>query len=214
MGFKGTMNCICLAVATLLVAACQSSNAPLIPTEGATLISQPENKMSHCASTVIRPNGEVWCAYYRDLVGNVEDPINTTIEIVLSRFNISKWQSPEIVHTTLFKAGDKLGDFTQGNYAAYDPILFEVDGAMRCIVQAFEDGESCLAAFDIDLASGKPINRMMRCSLTYATEEGNKTVPLKASALPTAFLNFLFPVLRWNWQRLPLVWKVPALPRV
>lgn len=189
MSFNGTINGICLAVATLLVAACQSSNAPLIPTEGATLISQPENKMSHCASTVIRPNGEVWCAYYRDLVGNVEDPINTTIEIVLSRFNISEWQSPEIVHTTLFKAGDKLGDFTQGNYAAYDPILFEVDGAMRCIVQAFEDEESCLAAFDIDLASGKPLDKMMRCTLTYATKNGNKSVPFKASALRDLYIQ-------------------------
>jgi hypothetical protein len=80
--------------------------------------------MSHCASTAILSNGEVWCAYYRDLEGNVEAPVNTSIEIVLSRFNIEKWQSPEITHTTLFKAGDKLGDFTQGNYAAYDPVLF------------------------------------------------------------------------------------------
>jgi hypothetical protein len=125
----------------------------------------------------------VWCAYYRDLEGNVEDPVNTSIEIVLSRFNIEKWQSPEITHTTLFKAGDKLGDFTQGNYAAYDPVLFEVDGAMRCIVQAFEDGESCLAAFDIDRTSGTPLDKMMRCTLTYATENGTKTAPLKASAL-------------------------------
>ena len=189
MGFRGAINAICLAVVAVCVTACQSSCAPLITAEDATLISQPENKMSHCASTVIRSNGEVWCAYYRDLVGNVEDPINTTIEIVLSRFDINEWQSPEIVHTTLFKAGDKLGDFTQGDYAAYDPILFEVDGAMRCIVQAFEEGESCLAAFDIDLTSGKPLDKMMRCTLTYATENGNKSVPLKASALRELYMQ-------------------------
>ena len=182
MSIKGVINGICLAVVALATA-CQSSSAPLISTEGATLISQAENKMSHCASTAILSDGEVWCAYYRDLVGNAEDPVNTTIEIVLSRFNINEWQSPEIAHTTLFKAGDKLGDFAQGNYAAYDPILFEVNDAMRCIVQAFEDGESCLAAFDIDRTSGTPLDKMMRCTLTYATDNGNKTVPLKASAL-------------------------------
>ena len=182
MSIKGVINGICLAVVALATA-CQSSSAPLISAEGATLLSQAENKMSHCASTAILSNGEVWCAYYRDLVGNVEDPVNTSIEIVLSRFNIEKWQSPEITHTALFKAGDKLGDFTQGNYAAYDPVLFEVDGAMRCIVQACEDGESCLAAFDIDRTSGTPLDKMMRCTLTYATENGTKTAPLKASAL-------------------------------
>ena len=189
MCFRGTISGFCFAVITLVTACKSTSTAPLISTEGATLISQAENKMSHCASTVIRPNGEVWCAYYRDLVGNVEDPVNTSIEIVLSRFNINEWQSPEITHTTLFKAGDTLGDFTQGDYAAYDPILFEVNGAMRCIVQAFEEGESCLAAFDIDLTSGKPLDKMMRCTLTYPTNNGNKTVPLKASALRDLYIQ-------------------------
>ena len=188
MSIKGVINGICLA-AVAFATACQSSSAPLISAEEAVLISQPENKMSHCASTAILSDGEVWCAYYRDLVGNVEDPVNTTIEIVLSRFNINEWQSPEIAHTTLFKAGNRLGDFTQGDYAAYDPILFEVGGAMRCIVQAFEDGESCLAAFDIDLTSGTPLDKMMRCTLTYATENGNKTVPLKASALRELYVQ-------------------------
>ena len=209
MVIKGVINVICLAVVTLFVTACQNSSRPLISAEGATLVSQPENKMSHCASTVIRPNGEVWCAYYRDLVGNIEDPVNTSIEIVLSRFNINEWQSPKILHTTLFKAGDRLGDFTQGDYAAYDPILFEVDGVMRCIVQAFEDGESCLAAFDIDLASGKPLDRMMRCTLTYATENDNITVPLKASALQelyarngtTSFKNYERPLIDKQFVR-------------
>ena len=170
-------------VALSLFSACASRSVSIFDADKAVLVSDPENRMSHCASTHIFPDGEAWVAHYRDLVGNVEDPVNTTIEIVLSRFNIEKWQSPEITHTTLFKAGDKLGDFTQGNYAAYDPVLFEVDGAMRCIVQAFEDGESCLAAFDIDRTSGTPLDKMMRCTLTYATENGTKTAPLKASAL-------------------------------
>ena len=189
MRLKRAINGICLVAMTLFVVACQSSSAPLISAEGATLISQPENKMSHCASTHIFPNGEVWVAHYRDLEGNVEDPVNTSIEIVLSRFDIDEWQSPTIRHTTLFKAGDRLGDFTQGNYAAYDPILFEVEGAMRCIVQAFEDGESCLVAFDIDLTSGLPLDRMMRCRLTYTSDEGEKSVPLKASALRELYIQ-------------------------
>lgn len=209
MVFDRTIKGICLAVVATIATACHSTTAVLFPTEKAVLISQAENKMSHCASTAIRPDGEVWCAHYRDLVGNVEDPVNTTIEIVLSRFNINEWQSPKIAHTTLFKAGDKLGDFTQGNYAAYDPILFEVDGAMRCIVQAFEEGESCLAAFDIDITSGKPLDKMMRCTLTYPTEKGNKTVPLKASALrdlyaqngTTSFKNYERPLIDKQFVR-------------
>lgn len=172
-----------LIVVAFTAMACSTSKCCPIDAGNATLVSEPENLMSHCASTIITNEGEVWCAYYRDLAGNVEDPVNTTIEIVLSRFSIESWQSPQITHTRLFKAGDKLGDFTQGDYAAYDPVLFDGDGAMRCIIQAFENGESCLAAFDIDRTSGTPLDRMMRCTLTYPTEQGSVTVPLKASAL-------------------------------
>lgn len=178
-----TIRKLLLIVVALGAMACGRGVHCPIDASNATLISEPENLMSHCASTIITEEGEVWCAYYRDLVGNVEDPVNTTIEIVLSRFNIADWQTPQITHTRLFKAGDRLGDFTQGDYAAYDPVLFDGDGAMRCIIQAFEGGESCLAAFDIDHTSGTPLDKMMRCTLTYPTENGNKTVPLKASAL-------------------------------
>jgi hypothetical protein len=134
------------------------------------VVSDPNNLMSHCASTHIFPDGEVWVTHYRDCEGNIEDPIKLSIEIVLSRFDIKEWQSPKIRHTHLFKAGERLGDFQQGEYAAYDPVLFEVDGTMRCIIQAFENDESCLAAFEIDRASGTPLDRMMRCTLTYPTE--------------------------------------------
>ena len=174
---------ITLIATALFAAACGGNGRCPIDASRATLVSESENLMSHCVSTIITNEGEVWCAYYRDLAGNVEDPVNTTIEIVLSRFSIESWQSPQITHTRLFKAGDKLGDFTQGDYAAYDPVLFDGDGAMRCIIQAFENGESCLAAFDIDRTSGTPLDRMMRCTLTYPTEQGSVTVPLKASAL-------------------------------
>ena len=173
---------ISLVVLTAL-AACGSHSASPFDAKKATLVSDPENRMSHCASTYIFPDGEVWVAHYRDLEGNIEDPVNTSIEIVLSRFDIKEWQSPTIRHTQLFKAGAKLGDFQQGNYAAYDPVLFEVEGAMRCIIQAFKNGESCLAAFDIDRTSGTPTDRMMRCTLPYQTESGEVTVPLKASDL-------------------------------
>ena len=170
-------------VALLLLSACASRSASLFDADKAVVVSDPNNLMSHCASTHIFPDGEVWVAHYRDLEGNIEDPVNTSIEIVLSRFDIKEWQSPTIRHTQLFKAGAKLGDFHQGNYAAYDPVLFEVEGAMRCIIQAFENEESCLAAFDIDRTSGTPTDKMMRCTLTYQTESGEVTVPLKASAL-------------------------------
>ena len=167
----------------MLLSACASRSASLFDADKAVVVSDPNNLMSHCASTHIFPDGEVWVAHYRDLEGNIEDPVNTSIEIVLSRFDIKEWQSPTIRHTQLFKAGAKLGDFHQGNYAAYDPVLFEVEGAMRCIIQAFENEESCLAAFDIDRTSGTPTDKMMRCTLTYQTESGEVTVPLKASAL-------------------------------
>lgn len=170
-------------VALSLFSACASRSVSLFDADKAVLVSDPENRMSHCASTHIFPDGEVWVAHYRDREGNVEDPVNTTIEIVLSRFDIEEWQSPKIRHTQLFKAGAKLGDFQQGDYAAYDPVLFEVNGAMRCIIQAFENGESCLAAFDIDRTNGTPTDKMMRCTLTYQTDKGAVTIPLKGSAL-------------------------------
>ncbi|MBQ5647974.1 MAG: hypothetical protein IIV16_02485 [Alistipes sp.] len=170
-------------VAICLFSACASHSVSIFDADKAVLVSGPENRMSHCASTHIFPDGEVWVAHYRDLEGNVEDPVNTTIEIVLSRFNMEEWQSPKIRHTQLFKAGAKLGDFQQGDYAAYDPVLFEVNGAMRCIIQAFENGESCLAAFDIDRTNGTPTDKMMRCTLTYQTDNGAVTIPLKGSAL-------------------------------
>lgn len=170
-------------LALLAFSACTTRSTTPIDAEKAVLVSDPSNLMSHCASTHIFPNGEVWVAHYRDCDGNIEDPINTSIEIVLTRFDIKEWQSPKISHTRLFKAGAKLGDFQQGDYAAYDPVLLEVEGAMRCVIQAFEDNESSLTAFDIDRKSGTPIDKMMRCTLTYPTENGAVTIPLKTSAL-------------------------------
>ena len=169
-----------------LLSACATHSTSPIDAEKAVVISDPKNLMSHCPSTHIFPDGEVWVAHYRDSVGNIEDPLKLSIEVVLSRFDIKDWQSPEILHTHLFKAGETLGDFTQGDYAAYDPILFDADGTMRCIIQALEkgDNDSCLAAFEIDRESGTPRDNMMRCTLTYSTKDGDvRSVPFKASAL-------------------------------
>ena len=192
-------------VAVFVCSACTWHSASPIDADSASLVSDPENKMSHCASTHIFPDGEVWVAHYRDLEGNIEDPVKLSIEIVLSRFDIEEWQAPKIRHTRLFKAGAKLGDFQQGQYAAYDPVLFEVDGTMRCIIQAFEENESCLAAFDIDHTSGTPTDKMMRCTLTYPTDNGNKTVPLKASALRDFYERH--GVAEWTNYERPLIDK-------
>ncbi len=192
-------------IALLAFSACATRSVSPIDADKAVVVSDPNNLMSHCASTHIFPDGEIWVAHYRDCEGNIEDPVKLSIEIVLSRFDIKKWQSPEITHTRLFKAGERLGDFQQGQYAAYDPVLFEVGGTMRCIIQAFEDNESCLAAFDIDRKCGTPLDRMMRCSLTYSTENGAVTVPLKASALRDFYE--LQGVTEWTNYERPLIDK-------
>ena len=102
-------------IALSLFSACASHSVSIFDADKAVLVSDPENRMSHCASTHIFPDGEVWVAHYRDLEGNVEDPVNTTIEIVLSRFNIEEWQSPKIRHTQLFKAGSSFWFFFCSN---------------------------------------------------------------------------------------------------
>lgn len=153
------------------------SDFPIDATK-ATLISDPNNQMTHYTSTHVTKDGEIWIAYFRDLKNNVEDPNELTIEMVLSRFDIKKWRSPKIKHSSLLKVGGTIGSFNQGNSAPYDPILFDAGDKITCIYQAYEDGGNIYIAFTIDPESGTPVGEVERCTLTY-THNGEKfTVPL------------------------------------
>ncbi len=148
----------------------------------ATLISDPNNQMTHYTSTHITDKGEIWIAYYRDLNNNVEDPNNLTIEMVLSRFDIKKWQSPKIKHSSLLKVGGTIGSFNQGNSAPYDPILFDANGKVLCIYQAWEDDNNVYIAFEIDPKTGTPVGEIERCTFTYTYNGEKITVPFSAKA--------------------------------
>lgn len=146
----------------------------------ATLISDPNNQMTHYTSTHITDKGEIWIAYYRDLKNNVEDPNNLTIEMVLSRFDIKKWRSPKIKHSSLLTVGGNIGSFNQGNSAPYDPILFAANGKVLCIYQAWEDDNNIYIAFEIDPKTGTPVGEIERCTFTYTYNGEKITVPFSA----------------------------------
>ena len=146
----------------------------------ATLISDPNNQMTHYTSTHITDKGEIWIAYYRDLKNNVEDPNNLTIEMVLSRFDIKKWRSPKIKHSSLLTVGGNIGSFNQGNSAPYDPILFVANGKVLCIYQAWEDDNNVYIAFEIDPKTGTPVGEIERCTFTYTYNGEKITVPFSA----------------------------------
>ena len=146
----------------------------------ATLISDPNNQMTHYTSTHITDKGEIWIAYFRDLNNNVEDPSNITIEMVLSRFDIKKWRSPKIKHSSLLTVGGNIGSFNQGNSAPYDPILFAANGKVLCIYQAWEDDNNIYIAFEIDPKTGTPVGEIERCTFTYTYNGEKITVPFSA----------------------------------
>ena len=147
----------------------------------ATLVSEPENKMSHALSTLITDKGKVWVAYYCDKVNNVENPSYVTINLMLSRFDIRKWKSPKISHTRLVSPGETFDGYTQDMYAPYDPVLLKTESGIRCIFQGQEDGEADLMAFDIDPKSGTPGRKMSPCTLTFRDGEQTKTLPISTS---------------------------------
>lgn len=170
-----------LALATLSSSAhAPKSDFPIDATK-ATLISDPNNQMTHYTSTHITDKGEIWIAYFRDLKNNIEDPKELTIEMVMSRFDIKKWRSPKIKHSSLLTVGGNIGSYNQGNSAPYDPILFDAGDKVICIYQAYENEGNIYIAFTIDPETGTPVGEVERCTLTY-THNGEKvTVPLSKS---------------------------------
>ena len=156
------------------------ASAPVDATKS-VLVSEPDNKMTHAPATLITDKGEVWVAYYCDKVNNVENPSYTTINLMLSRFDIKRWQSPRIKHTRLVAPGEQFEGYKQDMFAPYDPVLFKTENGIRCIFQGQEDGEADLMAFDIDPKSGESLKKMTPCTLTFRDGEGTKTVPISTS---------------------------------
>lgn len=156
------------------------SDFPIDATK-ATLISDPNNQMTHYTSTHVTKDGEIWIAYFRDLNNNVEDPSYITIEMVLSRFDIKSWRSPKIKHSSLLKVGGTIGSYNQGNSAPYDPILFDAGDKVICIYQAYEDGGNIYIAFTINPETGTPVGEVERCTLTYTRNGEKVTVPISKS---------------------------------
>ena len=178
---------VILTLATLSASARTPKCLCPIDASKATLVSEPENKMSHALSTLITDKGEVWVAYYCDKVNNIENPSYVTINLMLSRFDIRKWKSPKISHTRLVSPGEAFDGYTQDMYAPYDPVLLKTESGIRCIFQGQEDGEADLMAFDIDPKSGTPGRKMFPCTLTFHDGEQTKTLPISTSGTQEYF---------------------------
>lgn len=117
----------------------ENAGFPFYP-EKATLISHPDNLMTHCASTIIRKNGDVFISQIRDQKNNHEDPKNKTIEVAISKFNIRKVATEKVTHTTLLKVGGQVGNFKQADgMPPYDTFLFNAEDKVRCIFFGYGD---------------------------------------------------------------------------
>lgn len=145
----------------------------------ASLVSEPTNLMTHTSAVHITDKGEVWTLYYRDQTNHIENPKFSTIELMLSRFDIKKWKSPKVEHTVLLKAGGSIGKFTQqDNRPPYDPKFFIDKNTIRCLFTGSDKDEWELMACDLDPKSGKPVGEVSRCTLTYLNNGEKVTIPI------------------------------------
>ncbi len=173
---------ITLFAINIVVARSPRTNFP-IDASKASLISDARNLMTHTSSVHITEKGEVWALYYRDLHNHIENPKFSTVELMLSRFNIKKWQSPQVEHTVLLKAGGSIGSFKQqSNRPPYDPKFFVADGKIRCIFSGSDKDEWELLICDLDPKSGNPVGEVSRCMLTYQHDGQKRTIPITPSA--------------------------------
>lgn len=173
-----------IAVLMLLVVGSVSARKegagfPFYP-EKATLISHPDNLMTHYASTIIRKNGDVFVGQIRDQKNNHEDPKNKTIEVAISKFNIKRVATDKVTHTTVLKVGGQVGNFKQADgVPPYDTFLFDAGDKVRCLFFGYG---SCwqLMAVDMDPKSCEFDHEVKQTTLTYTAEGEKTTVPMTA----------------------------------
>ena len=146
----------------------------------AMLVSHPDNKMTHCASTVIRKNGDVFVSQIRDQKNNHEDPKNNTIEVAISKFNLRNQKSEKVAHTTVVRAGGQVGNFKQAEgVPPYDTFLFDAGDKIRCLFFGYGDCWQ-LMVVDMDPKSCKFDNDVKQTTLTYTANGSKTTVPITA----------------------------------
>lgn len=148
--------------------------------EKAMLVSHPDNQMTHCASTVIRKNGDVFVGQIRDQKNNHEDPSNSTIEVAISKFNLRNLNSAKVTHTTVVRAGGQIGNFKQADgVPPYDTFLFDAGDKIRCLFFGYGDCWQ-LMAVDMDPKSCKFGDEVKQTTLTYTVNGEKVTVPMTA----------------------------------
>lgn len=207
------MKRIVIAVLMLLVVGSVSARKegagfPFYP-EKATLISHPDNLMTHCATTIIRKNGDVFVGQIRDQKNNHEDPKNKTIEVAVSKFNIKRVATDKVTHTTLLKVGGQVGNFKQADgVPPYDTFLFDAGDKVRCLF--FGYGECWqLMAVDMDPKSCEFDHEVKQTTLTYTVNGQKSTIPMTADAFRkfyedigvTDFKSFERPILDKKFTR-------------
>lgn len=153
---------------------------PFDPKE-AVLVSHPDNLMSHTTSTVIRKNGDVFVGHIRDQKRNHEDGKSSSIEVVISKFNLKNLKSPRVTYTTVMSVGGQLGDFKQSDrMPTYDPFLFDAGDKLRCLFYGYGEEGWTLLSVDIDPKTCELAKEVKYVTLTYDVNGTRNTVPVTA----------------------------------
>lgn len=161
---------------------------PFIPSE-ATMISEPENLMTHCPSIAISKDGEAFIAYYRDASQQKEDANMLSVEMKIVHFPIESWKNPDIKRIDFIKCGDSVGGYTQQGRAPYDPILHIDGNRLTCLFSGFVDGEPTMVCRRMNLKNYRLENVIETCDLTYSVNGQKVTVPFNNTGVKKCYAD-------------------------
>jgi len=170
----------------VLLPARQKLVSPLNPST-AVLVSEKDNLMSHCPSTVITEDGQVYVAYYYDKVQAVEDGKTTSIVLTLDNFSIKRLRNPVFERQVIMKYGMAVGDYVQENLPPYDPTLVQQGDKIYVIFQGCqkEDKGKRYYMRTYDRRSGTFDDKLPSCNLTI----DGKNFPISAEGIKEIYRN-------------------------
>lgn len=175
-------------IALSSVSAIAQCTLPFNPAE-ATMISEPENLMTHAPSIAVSKDGEAYIAYYRDNTQQKEDSNMLSVEMKIVHFPIESWKNPDIKRIDFMKCGDTVGDYTQQGRAPYDPILHIDGNHLNCIFSGVVDGEPTMVMRRMKLGNDKLENRVNVCKLSYPADGKMVTVPMNNTGVKKCFAD-------------------------
>jgi len=152
--------------------------SPFCP-ELASVISNPDDLIAHCSTFAFDGKGGVYFAYYKDSQQPKEHSVNLSTYPVLAKSNLAALN--EITRTDIIHAGDKIGSYTHGNRAPYDPNLLFIGDTLMVYFNGFTSDEVTFCARKYSPRTETFNNSISICKLRYTTPKGkSKTVDLNA----------------------------------